>query len=248
MVVLLAVMGYSGFRLWDIYSNRASERVLHEQLLIFRPTMPYVQPEMDDTDETQPVLQSESHAGVINQGVIDLQEIYPSVVGWLTVPGTAVDHPFVQASNNSFYLHRDINHNNSPAGTVFMDSRNCSDFTDFNTLIYGHNMRNGSMFGTLREFHNRQFFDDNESMYVFLPYRTYAMDILAIAVIQPNDPVIYGLDIETDEDKTYFVNYVRRIAQHHRDIVVTPDDRVVTLSTCRNDAANLRMVLIGVIR
>jgi len=109
-------------------------------------------------------------------------------------------------------------------------------------------MRNGSMFGTLQRFYDQTFFEEHRVGYIFLPYQTYVIEIFTVAVIQNNDSVIYGFNVETTEDKTYFINYVRNIAQHYNDINVTPDDRLVTLSTCRNDTANSRLILVGVLR
>jgi len=234
--MLLAVMGYSGYRLWDIYSNRASEVTVRNQMLVYRPTIPH----SDDT----PAQQSDP---VVNQSIINLQYNHQSSVGWLSIPNTWVDHPFVQGQDNSFYLHRDINHNALHAGTIFMDYRNCYNFSDFNTLIYGHNMNNGSMFGTLPYFTNQSFFEENNVGYVFLPYQTYELQIFAVAIIRPYDRIIYGQNFETTESREYFIDYVRRIALHYQDIDVTKEDRFVTLSTCRNDAANYRLVVIGVI-
>jgi len=247
VMVLLGVIGYSGYRLWDIYSHRAQEQELYKQLIVYRPTpQPWQVIEDDITDLA--VVQMAHRPPIVNQSILDLQGTHPNVVGWVSVPGTDVDHPFVQTNDNSFYLNRDINHVFSPAGTVFMDYRNCYDFSDFHTLVYGHHMRNGSMFGTLREFNDRAFFDENRVGYIFLPFETYVLEIFAFAIIRNNDRVVYGRHFDTYEDREYFIDYVRRVALHYNDIEVTPDDRFITLSTCRNDAANSRMILVGVLR
>jgi len=239
--MLLAVIGYSSYRLWDIYSHRASEITLRSQMLIYRPTIPHSNAAHEQS------AQLSTHTPVVNQSIINLQYNRQSVVGWVSIPSTGVDHPFVQGHDNSFYLHRDINHNALHAGTIFMDYRNCNNFSDFHTLLYGHNMNNGSMFGTLPHFIDQSFFEENSVGYIFLPYQTYVLQIFAVAIIRPYDRVIYGHNFETAESREYFVDYIRRVALHYNNIDITEEDRFVTLSTCRNDVANYRLVVIGVI-
>jgi len=250
ITILIVVIGYSSYQLWYIYSHRASEQELHYQLLAYRPTPPEQQSTTPQTT-TAPrwSWQALTHEPqIVNQSIIDLQEIHASVVGWVHIPNTNIDHPFVQGRDNRFYLHRDINHNHSPAGTVFMDNRNSYDFSDFHTLIYGHNMRNGSMFSSLQEFNNREFFDENTTGYIFLPYHTYIVEWFAFANIRPDDAVVYGLNFQGLQCQVDFLAYVRRNSQHHRDIEMSALDRFVTLSTCRNDSANSRLILMGVLR
>lgn len=260
LLILVVIMGYSGYQLWYIYSHRAREQELHGQLLVYRPTPPVrdastqsvttpLRPAIGQTAQDGTQIRSTIFPPAANQSVLYLQDSHPSVTGWVHVPNTQVDHPFVQANDNGFYLHRDINHNHSPAGTVFMDSRNCPDFSDFHTLIYGHNMRNGSMFGSLQNFINADFFEDNAEGYIFLPNQTYVLEIFAVAVIRPDDPIIYGLNLETLQNRVDFLTHVRRVSMHYRSTGASAVyDRFVTLSTCRNDAANSRIILVGVLR
>ena len=242
VVILLGIMGISGYMLWDIYSHRASAQALHNNLLAYSPMQHMAQASpASTTNHTSAPLSS---PGLINA---QLFVSYPSAQGWLAVPGTAVDHPFVQGADNDFYLHHDINHHRAHAGTVFMDYRNCPHFTDFNTFIYGHNMNNGSMFATLREFIAPNFFNQNTSAYIFLPHITYPVEILAFAIIAHNDPIIYRLGPTSYVERQEFLDHLANVALHHTGAQVTPHSRLVTLSTCRNDSANRRMVLVGLL-
>jgi len=229
-LVLLAVMSYSGHQLLEINRGNAQQAQLHHQLIAYRPALPdFFEP---DTDRT-------------NQSILHLQAQFQDVVGWLTIPGTGVDYPFVQGRNNDEYLHLDLNQRWSAAGTVFMDYRNQSDFSDFNTILFGHHMRNGTMFGTLQHFNHRDFFQRNERGLLFLANQTYAIDFMAFAVISPYDAIVYNPVISTDEEKLAFLQHVENIARHYRDIGVTVHDRVVVLSTCNYEFDDARMVLIG---
>ena len=240
--VLAAVIGYSGYQLWDINRSYAQEAEMHSRLLLYRPPMEPALP------VSMPVYSMDSASyteSVLNQSIVDLQTRHPSVVGWLTIPGTQIDYPFVQGNDNEYYLHMDLDQNWSLAGTIFMDYRNSKDFSDFNTIIFGHNMRNGSMFGTLQNFNDQNFFDNNRTGIIFLADKTYEIEIMAFAVIKPDDGVIYNPNIMIEADKITFLDYVRSTARHYRDVGVTTDDRIITLSTCNYEFDDARMVVIG---
>ena len=244
IMMFLGVIAWSGYMLWDIYSQRAHSRAVYDQMLAYSPLVV-----ASHTANPEPVSHRPVWGGYVNPSIANLQASYDSAVGWLSISNTTLSHPFVQGQDNSFYLHRDINHQQSSAGTIFMDYRNCQDFSDFHTLIYGHNMNDGSMFAPLAGFSNRDFFTVNQQGHIFLPHTTYLVEWFAFAIIAPDDPVVYWPQIETLEERWYFLRYMKRIGLHVcQEVSVTPQDRVVTLSTCRNDRANSRMVLVGVLR
>jgi len=238
MIVLVTVIGYSAYQLLTIHHNYAQEVEMHSRLLQYRPTL--------QTSMLQLSTSSTAHIEIdLNQNLVDLQASYPDVVGWLRVPNTQIDHPFAQSNDNDFYLHTDLGQNRSQAGALFMDYRNNKDFSDFNTIIFGHNMRNGSMFGTLQNFNNQNFFDANKTGAIFLSNKIYEIQFMAFAVIAPNDAMIYNPNIITEADKTNFLDYVKNTARYYRDIDTTINDRIITLSTCNYEFDNARMVLIG---
>ncbi|MCL2562612.1 MAG: class B sortase [Oscillospiraceae bacterium] len=238
---LLGVIGYSGYRLQDINQNTAQEAELHRWLMQFHPML-----QASPSDEPAPALLAErAPVPQVNQSILDLQAEFPDAVGWLTIPNTEVDYPFVQGTDNDYYLRRDLHQQRASAGTVFMDYRNNSGFSDFHTLIYGHHMRSGSMFAALQKFDDQAFFEANPTGTIFLTNATYEIEFMAFAVIRPNDAMIYDPLITTAEDKIAFLGYVRDIARHYRDIGTAENDRIVTLSTCNYEFNNARMVLIG---
>ena len=245
--VLIAIIGYSGYQLWGINQMHAQEAQIHSRLLHYKPVPLGSGPSISPASSpyiAEPKLKPKP---VLNQSILDLQAEYNDVVGWLTIPGTQIDYPFAQSNDNDYYLHMDLDQNRSAAGTIFMDYRNSKDFSYFNTIIFGHNMRNGSMFGTLQDFNDRDFFDNNKTGTIFLADRIYEIEFMAFAVIKPDDPVIFNTDIVRDIDKIAFLDYVKNAARHHRDIDigVASRDRVITLSTCNYEFDNARMVIIG---
>jgi sortase B len=235
--ILIAVIAVGSLNLWTIHSDYAAESEAHDNAMKFKPEGH--QPLRAQTPQT-----SKSPKSTINKNILELQREYGNAVGWLTVDGTKIDYPFAQASDNAFYLKKGLDGGYMAAGSIFMDYRNEKDFSDFNTVIYGHYMKNGSMFGTLRRFGGRKFFETNGSGSIMLSNRTYALEAFAYMVIRSDDKMIYGTLRPTADDAARVLAYIKRNARHYRAIGVTPNDRLVTLSTCAYEFDGARMVLI----
>ena len=183
---------------------------------------------------------------VTNQSVIDAQnDVNSDIVGWLTIPNTKVDYLFVQAGTNEFYLHKDLNKKQAAAGSVFMDSANSKNFTDFNTIIYGHNMKNGSMFQSLRSFADDKFFAENQTGMIFLPHSTYMLRIFAYMVVNAGDTTIYNISPDPGTVVDGYFEYIRKNAKQFRELDFTGEDKVVTLSSCSYEYSDARMVLLA---
>ena len=217
---LAALTLYSGYRIWLIRGDYKAEAGLHDSIMEYKP-----EPAPDET---------------ANQSVIDLQAKYPDVIGWLTVPGTNIDYPFVWYKDNDYYLRRDLNGDYALAGTLFMDCRCEKDFTSQNTIIYGHHMKNGSMFGTLKSFADKAFFEANTQGTIFLPHETITLEFFAYLVVKATDGEIYSA-----APGDGYLDYVRQNARQWREISLTDEDRLVSLSTCAYEFDGARMVLLA---
>ena len=239
--VLAAVISYSAYQLWGINRNYIQEAEMHSRVQQYSPMLQVSAYSAPNILNNEP----DGDSAVVNQSIMDLQAKYPDVAGWLTVLGTQIDHLFVQGDDNDYYLHIDLDRNWSQAGTIFMDYCNAKDFSDFNTIIFGHNMRNGSMFGTLQKFNDKSFFDSSTTGTIFLANKTYEIEFIAFAVVRSDDAVIYNPNILTELDRAAFLGYVRNIARRYRDVGVTTEDRIITLSTCNYEFNDARMVLVG---
>ena len=212
-----ALLIYSGRQAWRACGDYRAEAQVHGSVMEYKP--------QDDE--------------AVNWAVIGLREKYPDAVGWLTVPGTRIDYPFVQARDNDYYLRRDLDGSDAMAGTLFMDYR-CGLAASPNVIIYGHHMKNGSMFGTLKSFADSAFFEANTHGAIYLPDETLRLEFFAYMVVKATDEVIYG--VERGEG---YLDYVRSSARQYRDVGLAGGDRVVTLSTCSYEFNNARMVLLA---
>jgi len=226
---LIAVFLISWYNVLQIQSRYEAEASIHEEVMAFKPEVPE---KWDSRD----------HSLVMTKKIPGLQKKYKDAIGWITIPGAGIDHPFVQSSDNDFYLRRDIRGKTAYAGTVFMDYRNNKDFSDCNTILYGHHMKNGSMFGSLKKFSDKSFFKANRTGTIILADKVYTLDLFAYMVVQSNDGMIYN---KTADDPLIYMDAIKEKARQYRDVEFTQEDRIVTLSTCAYEFNGARMVLMG---
>ena len=166
----------------------------------------------------------------------ELQKINDEIYAWIYIPDTKIDYPVAQnAEDDAHYLN--YNYKNEPefAGCIYTEKYNKKDFTDPNTVMYGHNMRNGSMFQNLHKFEDGDFFDKHKNVYVYTPDKIYTYTIFA-AYKYDNRHLLKSFNFK---DKEVFENYLKNvlstrqmISHIRKDQKVTADDRILTLSTC----------------
>jgi len=167
----------------------------------------------------------------------------PDTVGWIMIPGTEIDYPVVQTDDDSYYLTHDYNKAESGHGSIFMDYRNSANVSDKHTILYGHNMRDGTMFHDLNEYKNLDFL----SKHRYIEYRNlngiYRWEIFST----------YSTNVDFDYLQTEFVSndvflsFINNLLTHSQfdsyEMDLKEEDRILTLSTCCNDIENGRRVV-----
>jgi sortase B len=113
------------------------------------------------------------------------------ITAWLVIDGTGIDYPVVQAPDNSYYLTHTAEKKQNKNGALFLDYRVHPDFSDFNNVIYGHNMRSGKMFAALVKFKEKAYFDAHTSGVLYAPGKTYRLEIFAVSIAKA-DSAHYG--------------------------------------------------------
>lgn len=157
------------------------------------------------------------------------------IAGWIEVDGTAIDYPILYDDTQlRVYLNRNYLHAYTPYGSVFMLGENSRDFSDFNTVIYGHNMLDGSMFASLHNFEEQDFFDAHRTILIYTPDRVLTYQIFA-AYRTDNLNLTVKFPCTTREERQEYIDHIfshEVKAIFDRSVEVTPDDRIITLSTC----------------
>lgn len=171
----------------------------------------------------------------------------PDVVAWLYVPDTPIHYPVVQAEDNAYYLHRLLDGSNNSAGTLFLDCRNAPDFSDWNSVIYGHNMLDDSMFGSLPDYETQAYFEAHPVLYLLTPEQDYAVELIAGFTTAPDASLYRSLCSPAEEREKLLAQWMES-SDFSSDIRPTAEDRLVTLSTCTYTFRNARYVVIGVLR
>lgn len=175
----------------------------------------------------------------------ELQRINPDVFGWLTVYGTLIDYPLLQGEDNAKYISTSPEGQYSMTGAIFLDCSNSRDFQDFNSIIYGHNMVPQVMFGSIKNFKEKNFFDTHKYGNLYFQGENHGIEIFGILVADAYAGSIYSPGLKNIDEKETYLNTLFEKSLVYRDIGVTVTDRIVLLSTCSTEGTNERDILVG---
>lgn len=176
----------------------------------------------------------------------ELKRVSKDIQGWLTIPGTPVDYPVTQGRDNSFYLHHLPDGTFSYEGTLFTDKSCHKNLSDFNTVIYGHNMRSGSMFGSLDRYKDPAYLKVHPFMFFVTPEKTYRIKIFA-GFVTPAGSDVYSLNMRTRKEEWDFINKCIRRSCFDSEINPLNIKKIITLSTCDYSFSGARFVLTGAV-
>lgn len=182
----------------------------------------------------------------------ELKKLNSDLRAWIKIPGTVIDYPVAQSSNedDDYYLHHNYLGNYEFAGTIYLQRHNFPTFTDRVTVLYGHNMLNGSMFAGLHDFEDKDFFDKNEFIYIYIKNHILTYRIFA-AFDYDNRHILNSFNFKDD---SVFEQYLYDCQHPHSTNAVVRDgvdlgldDRLLVLSTCTNYNSSLRFLVMGVL-
>lgn len=168
------------------------------------------------------------------------------IIAWLYSEGTPINYPIVQAKNNDYYLRRLLDGTYNQAGTIFVDYRNDRNFEDYNTIIYGHNMKNDTMFGTLTNYKNQEYFNKHKEMYLFTENKNFKIELFA-GYITSSESDIYNFPKTSSTNEKLIKTAIKK-STFKSELEVTKEDKIITFSTCDYDFENARYVLLGILK
>ena len=173
-----------------------------------------------------------------------LWEINPDTIGWIRFEEPSrINYPVVHSHNNKEYLTKLFGTGKNTYGTLFVDKDNSGDFQDKNTIIYGHRMKSGSMFGQLEKYMEESFYKEHPYFYIYTPDgKESKYQVISAAVVKDTSRT-YTKTFQTDEEFMDYIDYVRSISNYQTDAEVTKDSHIVSLSTCTIDSNEDRFVL-----
>ncbi len=259
MLAALAVFLYSGYTLYGFYKEYKKSSDEYDNLENSYAVDQEQESENIDNLEDDDALQSISGQEVrtvledgeektlpVLKNPIDftqLLSVNSDIVGWLRIRALDISYPVVQGKDNDYYLHRTFEKTDNFAGCLFVNSYNMGDFTDQNTIIYGHNMKNGSMFGKLKNFSDPEVFKKSRYFWIFTPDFIYQYRIFSASVVDKTG-LTYQISFTDDEFDQFISRAYSNSVVDNQGVTVTKEDRIVTLSTCTGDDST-RFVVMG---
>ena len=219
LAAILLLLAFGCYALWD--SNQVYNAANAAQYEIYKPT-------------------------VENEGKTfqELQAMNPEVFSWLTVYGTNIDYPVTQGGDNMKYVNTNAEGSYSLSGSIFLDYENSRDFSDFNSILFGHHMEKQAMFGEIGLFSDKDYF--NARLYGSLYYNgtDHGLEFFAFLHTDAYDASVFAAGVSGEARQAY-LNGLLDKATFTRDIGVTVKDRIVLLSTCSAESTNGRDILVA---
>ncbi|MCR4998205.1 MAG: class B sortase [Lachnospiraceae bacterium] len=228
---------------------KVKERQNQEKMEALQETVrsvPDIEVEIPEVEEEEPVVIP-----------IDFEEAWQEnedIVAWLEVPQTQVDYPILQSKpemEEDFYLSHNLDGSGGYPGCVYIQKLNAADFTDQVTVVYGHNMKNGSIFATLHNYEDREFFDTNNEFHIYTP--TTAQTYRVIAAVNYDDRLIpaYFNNFTSPSDVENFIKDIYSLGESERNHFyensgIEGKDHYVVLSTCTSNSSN-RWLVVGIL-
>ena len=185
---------------------------------------------------------------VMSNGNFDhLKGINEGFKGWITLENTRVNYPILQGDDNIYYLTQSLNHTKVNGGSIFLASGLQKPFEgDRNTIIHGHHMKNGSMFGTLKKYKKEDFFNNNKIIYISTRDKTYEYEIFSV-YIELVSSAPYKNSFADDNEYIDYLNKLKDKSMYTNDDITSfsKDDKIITLSTCSYEFKDARMLIHG---
>lgn len=203
--------------------------------------------EEEPDQEEKPVYVDPYADALRNMDFTALREVNDDVLGWIVIPNTVLSYPLVQGDDNEYYLDHTWKKWTSVVGAIFMEYANSPDLGNFNTIIYGHRMNNGSMFASLKYYKNLSYWQAHPYVYITNDAGSHQYEIFAAYEVSTTGET-YRLQFADTQARQDFIDYC--LAQSVIDTGVVPNtyDRVLTLSTCTGNGHATRWVVQAVLR
>ena len=244
IAAVISAAALLGGGIYLLVKNDMAQKINWQDILIYAPT-PIARETLDEavnnsSDKPSADRVPEDTKKELTVQVRQLSNEHSDSVAWLYIPDTNIDYPIMQSEDNDYYAHRATDGSYLYAGSLFMDYRNSSDFTDFNSVIYGHNMGNGTMFADIPHYENEEYFMNHSYGWLTTEDEVWLIDFFAVARTADTSG-LYLADPSFEEWDTQ----LRNSASIYKEIGISANDNLIMLSTCTSAEGNSRTILVG---
>jgi len=240
LYIVIAVFLYSGYHiaqyLYDGYvSNKLNERLKQQYEVIQKE-----QQELNAIE--QGTLTEEQMKQRYKEQYEQLLEINSDIVGWISIDNTEIDYPVVQSSDNDYYLNHNVEKQSSARGSIFMDYRNKNVNDDIHTVIYGHHMKDGSMFGELSKYKDAAYYKEHDTIIFEGIEESTKWQIFSVYIYSPEDQ-FFEYEFEDEQQYTAYLDKIMKKSRYDTDVEVTENDQLLTLVTCTYEVTDARFII-----
>ena len=232
-LTLLITGLYAGYALWDNNQIHQAAENVQAEMLSLKPSFGF---------------------GEKEASFDELLAINPDVAAWVSLDNTSIDHPILQGETNLTYINKDVYGEFALAGSIFMDTRSDKKFRDPYSLLYGHDMIEGRMFGDLSLYKDKEFFEENSSGILILPDRSYTLKIYATLLAQASDDMIFDPD-KHENGLSDLIEYTEKNALYLRsemteNLKETANEglQILSLTTCSGEFTDARTIILAVMQ
>lgn len=233
IVISLIMLIFSGIKIIKYIINNNENKEIQE--LLIEETINIIKQDPESTENNEEITYEVDFA--------TLKKKNKDAIAYLKVYGTKIDNIVVRGSDNDYYLDHNFNRDYNTAGWLFADYHNKFDESDYNIIIYGHNMRDGSMFGTLHNvlYNDWQQNEENLRIVLVTENKTYYYQTFSTYTIKVEDYYI-NTEFSSDDEFKTFITKLKARSEHNFNVSVSGSDRILTLSTCTSNGTK-RVVL-----
>jgi len=166
------------------------------------------------------------------------------VIGWIYNEGTVINYPIMQTSNNVYYLRHLTDGSYSVSGSIFLDSINNKYFLDDNSILYGHHMKNGSMFASIEKYKKQSYYNEHPELWLLTPKQNYLLMPFAGLVVTPSREEYFMHEFKSEEERKAYVKFALENSSFVGEMAPNAADRIITLTTCDYTFKNARFILV----
>ena len=244
LVIALAVFAFSAYKLISIYSEYHKGDKEYDNIV--EDAIEVQTPKGEETEKEQEAQKPKVHVS-LKVDFEKLQKANKDVVAWIQFDEPErINYPVVKGEDNDKYLSTTFEGKKNSSGAIFMDANNSGEFADRNTFIYGHNMKNGSMFGQLRKFKAKDYCEQNPYFYIYTPDgKEVKYQIFAVCIVEDTSRS-YTRFYNNDQEYLDYLKYIKSIARYDTGVEVNAESKIVSLSTCTNVSETQRLLVHGV--
>ena len=200
-------------------------------------------PQSEPQPEPEPVWVDPYADALKNMDFTALRQENQDVAGWILIPDTKVSYPLMQGEDNDYYLNHNWRRQKSSQGSIYMDYRCSTDLSGFHTILYGHKMNNGAMFGQLYRYEEQTFWEAHPNLYIADDNGSHVYQIFAAYEASVSTGDTYRVSFASEEKQQAFLDACMEHSEIQTGIVPTVEDRILTLSTCTGNGHATRWVV-----